>query len=116
MSEFKNEKKFYLSKNDIKQLIDSNEACLATDKITVDGCKVGYMYREEPYQNGNPDSGWRFFAGDEDEEYMNNSKYHGVYGLNTICNYDADIIPFLDSKPGSAYFRDENGHFVLDEE
>jgi hypothetical protein len=31
----------------------------ATDKITVDGMNVGYMYREEPEDK--MDSGWRFF-------------------------------------------------------
>lgn len=33
--------------------------CCATDKITVDGMNVGYMYREEPEDK--MDSGWRFF-------------------------------------------------------
>ena len=31
-------------------------------------CKVGYCYREKP--DGDWDSGWRFTAGDESEEYM----------------------------------------------
>ncbi|WP_430053639.1 immunity protein Imm33 domain-containing protein, partial [Priestia aryabhattai] len=44
------------------------------------------------------------------------SKKHGVYLVNTICNYDPDIIPFLDAEPGTAYIRDEKGNFVLDEE
>ena len=99
----------------IKRLIDSNVGCIATDRITVDGCKVGFMYREEPL-NGNPDSGWRFMAGDESEEYMDNLENHSVYQVNTICNYDEDIIPLLNSAPGTAYIRDENGKLVLDEE
>ncbi|MGZ9586431.1 DUF2185 domain-containing protein [Paenibacillus marinisediminis] len=109
-------RKFALSADDIKQLIDSEEGCIATDRITVDGCKVGFMYREEPYQNGNPDSGWRFMAGDEDQDYMDNSENSAVYQVNTICNYDSDIIPYLDAPPGTAFIRDENGKFVLDEE
>ncbi|MDC7783403.1 MULTISPECIES: DUF2185 domain-containing protein [Priestia] len=112
----KKEKKFYLDASQIKQLIDSYEGCMATDRITVDGCKVGYMYREEPYEYNEADSGWRFLSGDEDDRYMNNSKKHGVYLVNTICNYDPDIIPFLDAEPGTAYIRDEKGNFVLDEE
>ncbi|MPM98054.1 hypothetical protein SDC9_145235 [bioreactor metagenome] len=74
------------------------------------------MYREEPYQNGNPDSGWRFMAGDEDDDYMNNPDNHGIYQINTICNYDPDIIPFLDSAAGTAFIRNESGKFALDEE
>ena len=97
----KKEKKYFLSVNQTKRLIDSNEGCIATDRITVDGCKVGFMYREESYQNGNPDSGWRFMAGDEDEDddYMNNADNHAIYQVNTICNYDPDIIAFLHSAP-----------------
>ena len=34
----------------------------------VEGCKVGYGYREE--LDGSLDSGWRFTAGDESEPYM----------------------------------------------
>ncbi|WP_374965397.1 DUF2185 domain-containing protein [Lysinibacillus sp. RS5] len=108
-------KKFVISGDKIKRLIESNEGCIATDRITVDGCKVGYMYREEPYQNGNPDSGWRFMAGDESDEYMDNPDNHSVYQVNTICNFDRDIIPLLDSTPGTAYIRDENGKLVFDE-
>ena len=37
-------------------------------KRQVEGCKVGYCYREEP--DGGWDSGWRFTAGDESDEYM----------------------------------------------
>lgn len=45
------------------------EGCFATDRILVDGCKVGYMYREEPDSDSSmPDSGWRFNAGDESKE------------------------------------------------
>jgi hypothetical protein len=109
-------KKFIIPGDKIERLIDSNEGCIATDRITVDGCKVGFMYREEPHQNGNPDSGWRFMAGDESDEYMNNPDNHSVYQVNTICNYDREIIPLLNSAPGTAYIRDENGKLVLDED
>ena len=35
--------------------------CFATDSITVDGCKVRVMIRDEPsYDN---DSGWFFMSG-----------------------------------------------------
>ncbi|RKQ12508.1 DUF2185 domain-containing protein [Oceanobacillus bengalensis] len=84
----------------IKRFIDSNVGCIATDRITVDGCKVGFMYREEPL-DGQPDSGWRFMAGDESEEYMGNPDNHSVYQVNTICNYDEDIIPLLHAAPGT---------------
>ncbi|UJF33773.1 DUF2185 domain-containing protein [Paenibacillus hexagrammi] len=111
-----NKKKYFLSSNQILRLIDSQEGCIATDRITVDGCKVRFMYKEEPHQNGWPDSGWRFMAGDEDQDYMDNPNNHTVFQVNTICNYDPKIIPLLDSPSGSAYIRGTDGKFELDEE
>lgn len=110
------EKKYLLKKEDIKPLIEweGEEGCLATDTILVKGKKVGYMYRDTPAENA-PDSGWRFMAGDESDSYMNNPENIGVYSLNTICNYDKDIIPFLNSPIGTAYFRDEKGVFQKEE-
>ena len=110
-------KEFKLKKEDIKKLIDwkGPEGCLATDRITVNGCKISYMYRENPDEKY-PDSGWRFLEGTEDEEYMNNPNNMGVYALNTICNYDPDIIPFLEAPYGSAFNRDKKGKFKIDEQ
>lgn len=31
--------------------------------------------------------------------------------VNTICQYDPDIIPLLHAPYGTAYIRDENGEF-----
>lgn len=102
---------------EVKKLYDWNkpngEGCIASDKITKDGWKVGYMYRDEPNPN-NPDSGWRFMKGDEDEEYMNNPSNHHVFTINTICNYDPDIIPYLDAPIGAAYIRVSEHEFILD--
>ena len=113
----KKEKKFFIPANNIKDLLtDWNEAggCFASDRITVDGLPVGYMYREIPDGEspfGEYDSGWRFFAGDEDDEYANNPENLDIYSLNTICNYSPDIIPLLHAPYGTAYGRDENGMF-----
>lgn len=105
-------------KVDIQKLIEwdepNGEGCLASDRITKGGFKVGYMYREEPSE-GNPDSGWRFLAGDEDDEYANNPNNLHVFAINTICNYDKDIIPYLKSPIGSAYIRVSNDGFEIDD-
>ena len=79
--------------------------CLATDFITVEGNQIMYMYREKP--NNSADSGWRFFSGLEDDEYMANNANHGVYDVNTIANYDPSIISYLDAKIGSSFERDD---------
>lgn len=98
-------KNFKLKNDQIKPLITGLGGCLATDHITVDGNPVMYMYRETP--KNTEDSGWRFFSGAEDDEYMANKSNHGVYDTNTIANYDPSIIPYLNAKVGSAFERDE---------
>lgn len=88
---------------------------MATDRITVDGCKVGYMYRESSVRP--EDTGWRFFAGDESAEYINNLSNSDVYAVNTIANYDPDILPHLDTPapctfekvPGTTIYRRVDG-------
>ncbi len=72
------------------------------------------MYREQP-DDGRPDIGWRFMAGNDNDEYMNDSNNHHVFAINTICNYDRDIIPYLRSEMGSAYIRVDNTKFEIDD-
>lgn len=55
-------KKFRLSADQIVAGLASEDGCLATDRITVDGSPVGYMYRD--------DWGWVFTAGDESPAYL----------------------------------------------
>ncbi len=84
--------------------------CFATDHITVLGKKVGWCYREQPTE-GRPDSGWRFFSGEEGDDYVNDLAHTDVYDLNTICNYDPDILPLLTAPVGTAYARGADGKF-----
>jgi hypothetical protein len=96
-------KAFKIPGDQIKRLIPNMGGCLASDRITVDGMKVGYMYREEPDKHA--DSGWRFFSGDETQEYADNPDNFAIYEVNTICNYDPAIIPFLNAPYGEALGR-----------
>ncbi len=59
------------------------------------------MYREDA--DNDIDSGWRFMSGDESQAYMDDAANHEVYDVNTIANYDPDIIPFLDAPIGSEF-------------
>jgi hypothetical protein len=96
-------KPFRLAASDIKAIAKGYGACIATDRITVDGEPVGYMYREEPSEP--TDSGWVFMAGTESQEYMDDPGNSGVYDVNTIANYDPEIVQFLDSPAGSRFVR-----------
>ena len=103
---------YHVKAEDMKNLLPDWEnatGCIATNRITVEGCKVGYCYREKP--DGDWDSGWRFTAGDESDEYMDDPNNAGIYGLNSICNDDPDIIPLLNTPAPCAFERDENGVF-----
>jgi len=99
-------KKFVLEAGDIKPLATGRGSCIASDMITVEGRKVGFMYREPASRDD--DSGWRFTSGLESEEYIGNPDNLALYDVNTIANYDPDIIFFLDAPVGSAFER-ENG-------
>lgn len=98
------DKAFKLPREAIKELIPPMGGCLATDRIVVDGQEVGYMYREDPTDGVS--SGWTFMAGDEDQEYVDDPNNWAIYDVNTICNYDQTIIPYLDSPAGTAWGKD----------
>ncbi|MDO4880638.1 MAG: DUF2185 domain-containing protein [Capnocytophaga sp.] len=109
-------KHFYKSAEEIKPLLTDwheDKGCFASDHITVEGRRVGLCYREEPDPESDfADSGWRFLSGEETNEYANDPNNVGIYDLNTICNYDPEIIPLLHSPYGSAFERNEKGVFI----
>ena len=96
-------KKFKLSAEQIIQLTVPMGGCIATDKITVDGELVDYMLRTEPIHD--MDSGWQFFSGTEDQDYIDNADNSAIYDVNTIANYDRTIIPYLDLPIGTELER-----------
>ena len=85
---------------------------LAT-KMLVDGKrKVRFMYHEKVT---NPqDSGWRFFCGDEDDNYVNDPNNIAAYDINTILEIDKTILPYLSCTTGVAFEREnEDNTFVV---
>lgn len=97
------EKKFRISPEAMRPLAPGLGACFATDMITVDGHRVGFMYRETPERD--VDSGWRFMSGLESQSYMDAPEHHGIYDVNTIANYDPEVVPLLDAPVGSSFER-----------
>jgi hypothetical protein len=96
-------KQFKLSKEQIIQLIKPMGGCYATDKITVDGEPVSFMYRESP--DFDSDSGWRFLSNTESQEYADNPDNWAIYDVNTIANYDNSIIEYLNHPIGTELER-----------
>jgi len=104
------EKHCRLPKHQLRPLLlgwEGPAGCLATDRILVDGVRVGYCYREPPC--GDWDSGWRFTAGDESDEYMQNPRHSDIYTLNCLANYDRDILPILRTPAPCAFARGGSG-------
>ncbi|MFP4065824.1 MAG: DUF2185 domain-containing protein [Bacteroidales bacterium] len=97
--------KYRLKEADIKDLVPAMGNCIASDKITIEGEKIGYMYRDIPEDKD--DSGWRFLSGTEDQEYADDPHNSMVFDVNTIANYDPAIIPYLKRKKGTEWERIE---------
>jgi|GEM_PF-63610 len=101
------EKIHSIKAEDIIQLIENAGACIATDRITIDNAKLNYMYREEYDSNRPSDTGWRFFSGDESDEYLNELSNSNIYSLNTIANYEPAILEYLNTEAPCKFQRIE---------
>lgn len=88
-------------------IFDFHPGCIIT-KAALDSEEIGYMYREEP-SDAYPDCGWRFFRGDETEEYVNDSHNSAICSINTICNIDPTITAYFDCAYGRFFGKTENG-------
>lgn len=68
--------------------------------------KVGFMYKEKS-DNIN-DSGWRFFSGDESQNYVDNADNIIICSLNDVINnLDSSVEQYLNSEIGTAYERNK---------
>lgn len=83
---------------------------VASDRILVEGYRISVMLREEP--KSPQDTGWRFFAGDEPEDYVTNPANFGILDINLIVNYSTDVIPFLEMPVGTLLTRNDDDEFV----
>lgn len=104
--------KYRIKSEDIIDMIPSKGYGIVSDKITIHGEKVGFMYREGKEEE--EDSGWRFMSGTESEEYVEDPQNQMFFDLNTIANYDPAIIPYLHLKKGTELERvDGTDEFVI---
>jgi hypothetical protein len=51
-----------------------------------------------------------FFSGDEDQTYIDDLSHTEIYDVNTIANYDPDIIPYLLTKAPCAFEKEPGTH------
>ena len=92
------------------QLLPHNGGCIVSKQIE-EGRAIGYMYRDEDTSDKWPDTGWRFFAGDETDEYVNNPGHASIWSLNTVCNLYPDILGYVEAGGGSAFGRNSKGQW-----
>jgi hypothetical protein len=88
-------KKYFTSLKNIVRLFPNDGACIVTDPISIDACEIGYMYREITERDG--DTGWRFFSGDESQDYINNLNNSNVFSIIKLANYEPCILAYLDT-------------------
>jgi hypothetical protein len=103
-------KTFFRQDEQLKPVAVGFGACIASDRIMIEGALVGYCYRQQP--DTFVDSGWRFFAGDETQEYADDPEHFAYYDINTVANYDPNIAAILESPLGSAFERCDTGAWL----
>lgn len=85
------------------------DRCIATKSVSEQGRPVGFLYREAPVFEH--DSGWRFFSGDETDEYCDDPDNFVVSGMSDITQNNPDIVALLTRPEGSAWELNEDGEF-----
>ena len=83
---------------------------IASKMLVDNSLAVKFMYREKGEGN---DSGWRFFSGSEDQSYVDNPDNLAIYDINTILDIDRSIKNYLESVPGTAFERQDDGTFKM---
>lgn len=102
-------KNFVLKAEQLKRYLPDIGYGFVTDMVTVEGKSVDYMVRQVPDDDKPDDSGWIFYGGGEDQDYMDSPDNISLMALNTIANYDTDIIEFLTYPYGTEVERNSDG-------
>lgn len=74
-------------------------------KITEEGWKVGYMIREEDEGEDERLSGWQFFAGNEDAQYLDQEDNVTLCPVGSIVCLDPAVSEHLAAAPGASFVR-----------
>ena len=86
------------------------ERCIAANTVATGEFPVGFLYREAPaFEN---DSGWRFFSGDETDEYTDDTANFSVCALSDIIKFNPELAALLHHPAGSAWEAAEDGSFL----
>lgn len=106
---FTEQQDFYTELNNQFEAMD--KLAMVSKRILDDGYKVGYMGRVKP--NKNNDSGWRLFAGNEDDAYADDPNNFLFLNLRKIIELDPDILKYIGSPAESEFIRISSSEFVV---
>jgi hypothetical protein len=84
---------------------DLDHYALVSVRVLTDGEPVRWLYREAP--DDAADSGWRLFAGDESESYLDDPTHARPARLRALLPLDERFAELFASPIGSAFERDE---------
>ena len=99
-------KEFIIDPEVVKDIIKPMGYSIVSNMILQEGLPVGFMYREEPFDE--EDSGWRFLSGTETEDYLDNESNSKAISVNAVANHDAAIIAYLKKPKNSSWERIED--------
>jgi hypothetical protein len=91
------------------------EYAVVSRLVATDRQKVRWMYREEPTEPA--DSGWRFFSGDEAENFAEDPENFEFHPLDFVTGLDPSVAKHLERQAPVAFERESaEGEFteVLD--
>lgn len=83
--------------------------CFVSKLVLEAGEPVTYMYRETP--TNDDDSGWRFFSGQESQEYLDDPANILVCPVAFVAEHTTEVVPLLLNEPG-AEFEYRNQEFA----
>lgn len=89
---------------------NGNLGCFVTDRVSKEGAKITYFYHDTPAANV-PDSGWRFFAGDESEAYLQDSANTHIFALDTVISVFPELAKWMKEPEGSAVMLGKDGAY-----
>ena len=84
-----------------------SRVALVSARVAQDGEPAGWLYREEP--DHETDSGWRVFAGDETQEYLDDSNNVAVVPLRDLADRDPALEAVLAAEAPAAFERGTDG-------
>lgn len=99
---------------DTNLIISFGNGCISSKRIFEENYKIGYTKRDIP--NGKyPDSGWKFFVGNEDDAYTNDTNNMQIYALESIIKHDPEIEKYLNAPNEAAFIRINDHEFIQDD-